>query len=91
MSSALLNIVPVLNGTNWLSWAESMDAYVMSEGRRHVLTTQRPFIPVTVTGTNGDITNQNDIDKATKKQEDWDKDDERVMGYIHLRVSPDVA
>jgi hypothetical protein len=57
MSSALLNIVPVLNSTNWLSWAESMDAYVMSEGRRRVLTTQRPSIPVTVTGTDRDITN----------------------------------
>jgi oligoendopeptidase F len=91
MSSALLNIVPVLNGTNWLSWAESMDAYVMSEGCHRVLTTQHPSIPAAVTGTAGDITNQEDIDKATEKQEDWDKDDERVMGYIRLRVSPDVA
>jgi oligoendopeptidase F len=91
MSSTLLNIVPVLNGTNWLSWAEFMDAYVMSEGRRRVLTTQRPSIPVAVTGTDGEITNQDDIDKATEKQEDWDKDNERVMGYIRLRVSPDVA
>jgi hypothetical protein len=91
MSFALLNIVSILNGTNWLSWAESMDAYVMSEGRRRVLMTQRPSIPVAVTGTDGDITNQDDIDKATKKQEDWDKDDERVMDYIRLRVSPDVA
>jgi oligoendopeptidase F len=91
MSSALLNIVLVLNGTNWQSWSESMDAYVMSEGRRRVLTAQCPSIPVAVTGTDGDITNQDDIDKATEKQEDWDKDDERVMGYIRLRVSPDVA
>jgi hypothetical protein len=68
-----------------------MDAYVMSKGRHRVLTTQRPFIPATVTGTAGDITNQEDIDKATEKQEDWDKDDERVMGYIRLRVSPDIA
>jgi hypothetical protein len=91
MSSALLNIVPVLNGTNWQSWSKSMDAYVMSEGRCRVLTAQRPSIPVAITGTDGDITNQDDIDKATEKQEDWDKDDERVMGYIRLRVSPDVA
>jgi hypothetical protein len=91
MSSALLNIVPVLNSTNWLSWAESMDAYVMLEGCRCVLTTQRPSISVAITGTNRDITNQDDIDKATEKQEDWNKDDERVMGYICLRVSLDVA
>jgi hypothetical protein len=91
MSSALLNIIPVLNSTNWLSWAKSIDAYVMSEGCRHVLTTLRPSIPVAVTGTDGDITNQSEIDKATKKQEDWNKDNERVMGYICLRVSPDVA
>jgi hypothetical protein len=91
MSSALLNIVSVLNGTNWLSWAESMDTYVMSEGRCCILTTQRLSIPVAVTGTDGDITNQDDIDKAAEKQEDWDKDDECVMGYIRLRVSPDIA
>jgi hypothetical protein len=91
MSSALLNIIPVLNGTNWLSWAEFMDAYVMSKGHRRVLTTQRLSIPVAVTSTDRDITNQDDIGKATKKQEDWNKDNERMMGYICLRVSPDVA
>jgi hypothetical protein len=91
MSSALLNIIPVLNGTNWQSWSESMDAYIMSEGRRHVLTTTRPSIPAEITGTDGDVTNQSEIDKATKKQEDWDKDNERVMGYIRLRVFLDVA
>jgi hypothetical protein len=61
-----------------------MDAYVMSEGHCHVLMTLRPSIPVAVTGTDRDITNQSDIDKATKKQKDWDKDNERMMGYIRL-------
>jgi hypothetical protein len=91
MSSALLNIVPVLNGTNWVSWSESMDAYIMSEGRRQVLTKVRPTIPAEITGTDGEVTNQTKIDKATTVQEDWDQDNERVMGYIRLRVSPDVA
>jgi hypothetical protein len=68
-----------------------MDAYVMSEGRCHVLTTSRPSIPVAVTSTDRDITNQGEIDKATEKQEDWDKDNKHMMGYIHLCVSPDVA
>jgi hypothetical protein len=91
MSSALLNIVPVLNGTNWQSWSKSIDTYIMSEGRCHVLTMTCPSIPAKITGTNGDVINQGEIDKATKKQEDWDKDNERMMGYICLRVSPDVA
>jgi hypothetical protein len=91
MSSALLNIVPVLNGTNWVSWSEAIDAYIMLEGRRQVLTKARPSIPAEITGTNGDVTNQTEIDKATTNQDDWDQDNERVMGYIHLRVSPDVA
>jgi hypothetical protein len=91
MSSALLNIVPVLNGTNWQSWSESMDAYIMSEGRRHVLTTMRPAVPAVTFDNDGNVDNQSDVDKATEKQEDWDKDNERVMGYIRLRVSPDVA
>jgi hypothetical protein len=70
MSSALLNIIPVLNGTNWQLWSESIDAYVISEGHRQVLTTSQPSISVTVTGTDRDITNQSEIDKATEKQED---------------------
>jgi hypothetical protein len=35
MSSALFNIVLVLNGTNWLSWAESMDAYCRGDEAQH--------------------------------------------------------
>jgi hypothetical protein len=80
MSSALLNIVPVLNGTNWISWLEAMDAYIMSEGRRQVLTKARPNIPAEITGTDGKVTNQTEIDKATTNQDDWDQDNERVMG-----------
>jgi hypothetical protein len=91
MSSALLNIVPVLNGTNWQSWSESMNAYIISEGCRHVLTTTRPAVPAVTFDNDRNVDNQSDIDKATEKQEDWDKDNEHVMGYIRLRVSPDVA
>jgi hypothetical protein len=67
MSSAFLNIVTILNGTNWQSWSKSIDAYIMSEGRCHVLTTTCPSIPAEITGTDGDVTNQSEIDKATKK------------------------
>jgi hypothetical protein len=67
MSSALLNIVPVLNGTNWLSWSESMDTYIMSEGRHHVLTTTRPDIPAVTVDSDGNVNNQSDVDKATEK------------------------
>jgi hypothetical protein len=91
MSSALLNIVPVLNSTNWLSWSESMDAYIMSEGRRHVLTTTCPDVPTITIDNDGNVDNQSNIDKATEKQEDWDKDNECMMGYIRLRISPDIA
>jgi hypothetical protein len=70
MSSALLNIVSVLNSTNWQSWSESIDAYVISKGRHHVLMMLYSSIPVAITGTDRDITNQSDIDKATEKQED---------------------
>jgi hypothetical protein len=91
MSSTLLNIVLVLNGTNWQSWSKSIDAYIMSESHHHVLTMTRPSIPTKITGTDRDVTNQSEIDKATEKQEDWDKDNERVMGYIRLRILLDVA
>jgi hypothetical protein len=69
MSSTLLNIILVLNGTNWQSWSKSIDAYIMLERCHHILTTLRLSIPVAVTGTNGDVSNQSDIDKATEKQE----------------------
>jgi hypothetical protein len=91
MSSALLNIILFLNGTNWQSWFKSMDAYIMLERHHHVLTTLHFSISVAVTGTNGDVSNQSDIDKATEKQEDWNKDNEHVIGYIRLWVSLDVA
>jgi hypothetical protein len=91
MTSILFNIVPVLNSTNWVSWSEAMDAYVMSEGRCQVFPKARPRIPLPVTGTNGDVKNQSDINKATTAQNNWNQDNERVMGYIRLRVSPDVA
>jgi hypothetical protein len=48
-----------------------MDVCVMSEGCHHILTITCPFIFVAITGTNGYITNQGDIDKAIEKQEDW--------------------
>jgi hypothetical protein len=70
MSSALLNIISVLNSTNWQSWSKSIDTYIMSKGCRHILTTTCPSIPAKITGTNGDVINQGEIDKATEKQED---------------------
>jgi hypothetical protein len=69
MTSVLLNIIPILNGTNWVSWSEAMDAYVMSEGRCQVFSKVRPSIPSPVTGTDGDVENQSDIDKATTTQD----------------------
>jgi hypothetical protein len=68
-----------------------MDAYIMLEGCHQVLTKARPNIPAEITGTDGDVINQTEIDKATTNQKDWDHDNERVMGYIRLRVSLDVA
>jgi hypothetical protein len=65
MSSVLLNIVSVLNGTNWVLWLKAMDAYVMSEGCRQVFTKVCPDIPSPVTDNNGNVENQSDIDKAT--------------------------
>jgi hypothetical protein len=50
-----------------------------------------PSIPAKITGTNRDVTNQGEIDKATEKQENWNKNNEHVMGYIRLCVLPDIA
>jgi hypothetical protein len=68
-----------------------MNVYVILEGHHHVLKTVHSSISVTITGTNGDVSNQSDIDKATKKQEDWNKDNKCVIGYIRLCVSLDIA
>jgi hypothetical protein len=70
MTSVLLNIVPVLNGTNWVSWSEAMDAYVMSKGHCQVFSKACPSISLPVTGTDRDVENQSDIDKATTAQDD---------------------
>jgi hypothetical protein len=91
MASILLNIVPVLNSTNGVLWSESIDIFVMSEGRRQVFTKARPTIPSPTHDNNGNVNNQDDIDKATTTQEDWDYNNECVMGYIHLCIFSDVA
>jgi hypothetical protein len=63
----------------------------MSEGCCYVLTTTCPSVFTVTFNTNGNIDNQSDIDKATEKQEDWNKDNEHVMGYIHLCVLLNIA
>jgi hypothetical protein len=70
MSSVLLNIVPILNSTNWQFWSESIDAYVMSKGHCHVLTTTCPTVPAVTFNNNGNVDNQSDVNKATEKQKD---------------------
>jgi hypothetical protein len=81
----------LLNGTNWLQWSEVMDAYIMSEGHRQAITAKCPNIPSPVTDSDGNVENQSDINKATEKCKDWDLNNERMMGYVRLRVSSNVA
>jgi hypothetical protein len=91
MSSVFLNIISVLNGTNWQSWSESMNVYVMSKSHHHILTTTHLSVSLVIFDTDGNVDNQSNVNKTTEKQEDWDKDNKHVMGYICLRVSPDVT
>ena len=62
MSNALVQSVPVLDGSNWLTWEEAMSSYLMSQGQYWYLAEHQPTLPAT---------NSAGYDDAVAKQETW--------------------
>lgn len=100
ISSQLTTIVPVLDGTNYTTWAATAKAWLQSTGLWKVIARhERPDTPdvkrrAVAEGADpatGRITNQDELDKAAQEQEEWDDENEKAMGSIRLRLSPAMA
>ena len=79
MSSALVTLVPILDGSNHLAWSSMMQNYLMSYGQWYTITTGAAPSP-----TGADLTapdNQSAINS-------WNDDNTRAIGNMRLRLSP---
>lgn len=92
MSDNVTATVPVLDGNNWVSWSETMEAFLSSKGLwRIVSRVDRPEPISPREGSDGSICNQDDIDARQTKIDNWDDDNERAMGTIRLRLTPTIT
>jgi hypothetical protein len=80
MSSSLEKLVPLLDGSNYLIWADVMKSYLMSQGYWCI--------------TKGTNTKPNQLAVTSDKYDDgeyarnqWDKDNDAVIGSINLCTS----
>ena len=74
-----LNLINVLTGANYLSWAPVMKGFLMASGISHVLFEECPS-PITY---NDDSTNALDI-------QHWKQDDTKALGYLILRIQENI-
>ncbi|KAI0054309.1 hypothetical protein BV25DRAFT_1922811 [Artomyces pyxidatus] len=42
MSNTMTSLVPVLDGSNYQTWSDAMEAYLMAQGTWHVIVTTQP-------------------------------------------------
>lgn len=80
MSNQLTTLVPVFDGSNWLPFAEAIEAYLMAQGQWYTVSEDTPSVPAT---------DADDADKSYYRQ--WKEDNLRAMGNIRLRCSPAIA
>jgi hypothetical protein len=80
MTSSINNLVSVLTGANYLSWAPVMKGFLMAQGVSHVLTETCPS-PTTY---DDNSNNANDIYS-------WKQDDTKALGYLILRVQESIC
>ncbi|KIJ10659.1 hypothetical protein PAXINDRAFT_16376 [Paxillus involutus ATCC 200175] len=79
MTSSINNLVSVLTGANYLSWAPVMKGFLMAQGVSHILTETCPS-PTTY---DDNSNNANDIYS-------WKQDDTKALGYLILRVQESI-
>ena len=95
MSTSLTTLVPVLNGTNYTSWAPIMQSFLMSQGQWKVIVNPPPkAIYKKADGSSELLTNEEELKKAmttgdvTNQQDilDWWDLNAKALGNIHLRL-----
>src|SRR5882757_8280853 len=82
MSSQLTNLVPVLDGTNYLQWASAMQSYLMSQGQWWC--TKPGFEPPVFRKT--EATEHTPETSNAQEVNTWVIDSEKAMGNICLRL-----
>ena len=102
MSSTLMSLVPVLDGSmNWQAWRPMMMNYLLSQGQWKVITNKFPApdyeSTTTVTKTDSEGTHTEtiaDTSKPAKNQSEidsWFDINDRALGNIMLRLHPTIA
>jgi gag-polypeptide of LTR copia-type/Domain of unknown function (DUF4219) len=83
MSSSLEKLVPLLDGSNYLVWAEAMKSYLRSMGVWQIVVgnQRQPTIPMQT------AQNTAEVAVATVLKNKWDNDDDAALGSMLLRVS----
>ena len=80
MSSSLLNVVPVLDGTNLQVWVQSIVSYLRSQGLYRTLEKDCP-----VQGTEKDSP---DVLDAIEK---WEEANSKALGAVSMRLQLSIA
>ena len=102
MSSTLMSLVPVLNGSmNWQAWRPLMMNYLLSQGQWKVIANKfpAPEYETTTTVTRKDVEGTHtetvpDTSKPARNQSDidsWFDTNDRALGNIMLRLHPTLA
>src|SRR5258708_7339157 len=101
-NKSLTASIPVLNGTNYHQWASQIKAYIQVQGlwKQMLATHIRPIvmrpsliIPEKTAESTAEAMRADhkvalaEYEKDLTKQEDWDLDDQKVLGIITLKIS----
>ena len=94
MSSSLTTLVPVLSSPNYQVWSVAMKSFLMSQGQWRVLTHPCPRdITLDKNGAELELDkmpSQESIDENQNKIEEWDNDNQKAVGNIMLRLTPQI-
>jgi len=98
MSSTLMSLVPVLNGSmNWQAWRPMMMNYLLSQGQWKVIQNKFPapdYETKTTTIKLGETETTEDTSKPPKNQSEidiWFDINHKALGNIMLRLHPTIA
>ena len=94
MSNQLTQLVPVLDGSNWLKWSEAMKAYLMAQGHwdaclQTILSPDKPEEPQPTTNAEGATVRvtaaQRDAYKAELEQYEKDRAEYKEYNSMNMR------
>ena len=81
MSSSIEKLVPLLDGSNYRVWKDSMQSYLMSQGYWRI--TNGQYLKPASLATTNDCYAQVESDRR-----EWDNKDDTAYGSIMLRITP---